>query len=271
MSTRSRVVYVKGNKAYGVYVHHDGYPDGVGFVLEQHYQSEKKIRELVQLGDLSILAEKVNPSTSTHSFDTPEEGVTIAYGRDRGETNVGTEEFPVRGTNALNALNDTYDHYKNSDAEWVYVYLSNNKQWYVLELHEDSFRPTKLSSLFDEADEEPKVMKRAFLTKEGATKTARRLRKEKVGYILFYDVKDREIRQAVVSLDMYTRNKELFKTPVGEDFDLIFSMTWGDYIQRVNPKATQAEVADTLYKRVNSDVQNYINEKDVEPVNVAIK
>ena len=268
MATRSRVVYVKGNKAYGVYVHHDGYPEGVGFVLEQHYQSEKKIWELVQLGDLSVLAEKVNPSTSTHSFDTPEDGVTIAYGRDRGETNVGTEEFPVRGTNALSNI---YYHYKNSVIEWVYVYLSNKKQWYVLELHEDSFRPTKLSSLLDEADEEPKVMKRAFLTKEGATKTARRLRKEKVGYILFYDVKDREIRQAVVSLDMYTRNKEVFKTPAGKDFDLIFSMTWEDYIQRVNPKATQAEVADTLYKRVNSDVQNYINEKDVEPVNVAIK
>jgi hypothetical protein len=47
-----------------------------------------RINELIELGDLSILAEKTT-SDVPHTYENPIEGVCVAYGRDRGETGVG--------------------------------------------------------------------------------------------------------------------------------------------------------------------------------------
>lgn len=88
MSTRSAIIAKIGNKYYGVYCHSDGYLSWNGKMLLNHYNTPELAAQLIALGDLSSLNVKLAPS-GPHSFDKREEGVTVAYGRDRGET--GTE------------------------------------------------------------------------------------------------------------------------------------------------------------------------------------
>ena len=62
-----------------IYVHHDGYPSGVGARLAQHYTDREKIDALIAFGDASSIGE----SLETCYF----------YGRDNGETNMGNRHY----------------------------------------------------------------------------------------------------------------------------------------------------------------------------------
>ena len=89
MSTRSNIGIIrKDGKVEVVYCHFDGYPEGVGATLLQHYQDTEKIAELVDLGSLSILGPEIGEK---HDFDThcqneeTRDSVCLFYHRDRGE------------------------------------------------------------------------------------------------------------------------------------------------------------------------------------------
>lgn len=89
-------------------------------MLLDHYNTPERVDALLALGDLSTLQEKLEPDPNLpHSFDYNErqEGVTVAYGRDRGET--GTEARVA----TLADLND-----ESNWTEYVYVFDENN-QW----------------------------------------------------------------------------------------------------------------------------------------------
>lgn len=87
MSTRCVIAMKNPDQTVsGVYCHFDGYPDGVGKCLLDHYQDEEKVKALLALGSLSSLGERVAPEPGEeHSFERPVEGITVAYHRDRGE------------------------------------------------------------------------------------------------------------------------------------------------------------------------------------------
>jgi hypothetical protein len=86
MSTNSRIGILNEDKSIDmIYCHFDGYPDHHAPILLNHYNSEEKAKELIALGDISVLADSINPTSDTHSFKTPENNVVIAYGRDRHE------------------------------------------------------------------------------------------------------------------------------------------------------------------------------------------
>lgn len=89
MATRSNIAIreTDGSFLY-IYSHWDGYPSHHGPLLLTHYNTEEKARLLVSHGDVSILDTRSEP-TGKHTFDAPEKGTTVYYGRDRGET--GTE------------------------------------------------------------------------------------------------------------------------------------------------------------------------------------
>lgn len=59
MGTRSFIAYKNGeyvNSPYnGVYCHWDGYPEGVGKVLREHYSEPNKIKTLITKGGMSSL------------------------------------------------------------------------------------------------------------------------------------------------------------------------------------------------------------------------
>ena len=99
MSTRSNIGILDENGYLAIYCHSDGYTDGVGRTLYYHYQDEARIRSLLALGAISVLEEKIgDPSwsimnlehrraTGQHcwNYDYREDGVTVAYHRDRGD------------------------------------------------------------------------------------------------------------------------------------------------------------------------------------------
>ena len=86
MATNSRIgKMLPDGTIKQIYCHWDGYVEGgVGETLVEHYNTEENIDALLELGDLSQLAQNLNPS-GEHSFDKPEAYVCVAYGRDRGE------------------------------------------------------------------------------------------------------------------------------------------------------------------------------------------
>jgi hypothetical protein len=45
---------------------------------------------------MNVLDVLINPTTSTHCYNKPEDGVCIFYGRDRGEDNVDPRTFENR-------------------------------------------------------------------------------------------------------------------------------------------------------------------------------
>lgn len=88
MATRSRIaIENEDGSVKSVYCHFDGYLEGVGTTLLNHYNTKEKVEELVSLGSLSALYERVKPDEGeNHSFGNAVEGITIAYHRDRGES-----------------------------------------------------------------------------------------------------------------------------------------------------------------------------------------
>lgn len=126
MSTRSRIAAKDENGViHSIYCHFDGYPSGVGNVLYKFYTSEEKIFDLLNLGDISSLAEtleKVN-----------------AYHRDRGED--------------LNYfLSETEDHLLSIDSGEEYTYLYKDNEWYIFEHHIGTDKNFKLLKYTHEVD-----------------------------------------------------------------------------------------------------------------------
>lgn len=84
MSTRSNIAVEKDGKIHVIYCHFDGYPEGVGQTLIDHYKTFDRAMEIIALGDLSTL-DKSCECPEGHSYDRRHEGYSVAYGRDRGE------------------------------------------------------------------------------------------------------------------------------------------------------------------------------------------
>ena len=87
MATRSTIGMIQedGTTIRSVYCHWDGYPDGVGATLREHYTDSTTIENLLALGDLSVLDENLG---EPQDFDNRTEGWSLFYGRDRGEDGV---------------------------------------------------------------------------------------------------------------------------------------------------------------------------------------
>lgn len=105
----------------GVYCHNYGCLQHTGALLLVYYDTEEKAKELIELGDISLLGEKLTSSKDSpeaHSYDTPQKGVTVAYHRDRGEPLI------------ISTFKDEAAFYApNTVIE--YHYLFKNGKWYV--------------------------------------------------------------------------------------------------------------------------------------------
>ena len=112
MATRSNIGIVNLDKSItGIYCHWDGYPEYLGKMLLNHYNNDDIVNGLMNLGNLSSLSEKLY-STDFHTFDEPEEGVCISYGRDRGDTGSDSRTFEDLGE---------YEHF-GSGVDYQYLY-----------------------------------------------------------------------------------------------------------------------------------------------------
>lgn len=119
MATRSNIGIVNLDKSItGIYCHFDGYPEYVGKMLLNHYNNVDIVNGLMNLGDLSILSENMNP-TVPHSFNNPQKGVCVAYGRDRGEGGTNSRTFEDLGEYEHFGSGVDYQ-YLFEDGKWMY-------------------------------------------------------------------------------------------------------------------------------------------------------
>lgn len=92
MSTRSVIAIQRGEDEYeAIYCHSDGYLTYNGAMLLDHYSDRDKVERLLKLGDLSCLERKIDPEPNlphTYDYNNRQDDVCVAYGRDRGDTNI---------------------------------------------------------------------------------------------------------------------------------------------------------------------------------------
>lgn len=108
MSTRSTIALELPNGMVGqIYCHYDGYLSHNGKILLEHYNTPAKIAELIELGDISVLAPEIGVK---HDFN---ERVNTCkfYGRDRGDTDTEARAF------------ESVENYKNNYQHEEYNYL----------------------------------------------------------------------------------------------------------------------------------------------------
>jgi hypothetical protein len=124
MATRSSIATEKDGKKVVIYCHWDGYLSNNGNILLKHYKTQKKVDELLVLGNISSLKEKVKPrKNQKHSFDKPAKNVTVAYHRDRGEK---FAQIDARMSNRqeFNYLfkDGVWYYNRNDQVSWVELY-----------------------------------------------------------------------------------------------------------------------------------------------------
>jgi len=110
------------NSVEYIYCHFGSLSDA-GTVLIKSYVDEQKVKELLQLGDISVLGGELNPPSGVeHSFGNPHQNVVVAYGRDRGE--VGTKSKVCQ----------TLEQFaEEAKANWIdLIYLYRGGLWNII-------------------------------------------------------------------------------------------------------------------------------------------
>jgi len=127
MATRSRIgVMLDDGTVKQVYCHFDGYIEGVGLTLIENYDTLEKAKTLISFGDMSYLRPEIS-TAEPHSFEKPVDGVTVFYGRDRGESDV----------DSVTTSMDEYLSVKYSSCI-DYQYLFSGGQWWVYDNNDKS-------------------------------------------------------------------------------------------------------------------------------------
>ena len=88
MATRAAIIIeVKGkNHSYeGVYLHFDGYPEGAGQMLVDHYDNDAKVKNLISHGGISSLGEMIGEKQDFSSILSSSTKQCKFYHRDRGD------------------------------------------------------------------------------------------------------------------------------------------------------------------------------------------
>ena len=109
MSTRSRIgIQLADESILSIYSHFDGYPEFNGVKLVENFNTREKVKELIDLGDISCLWTNAGWSNETLPVTGP------LYYSSRGDV---TEP----------RLDETLDEYLSNGEE--YAYLFANGEW----------------------------------------------------------------------------------------------------------------------------------------------
>ena len=136
MSTNASISLMnKDGSLDTIYNHWDGYLFGLGYMLTHYYTKVKKVRDLIALGNVSSVDVDLIPTEATHSFDNPQKGVTIAYGRDRGDSNQEAKRF------------DTLEDFCKSCMVQEYNYIFKDGDWLLFKVEKE--RPTKIDDFIN--------------------------------------------------------------------------------------------------------------------------
>lgn len=143
MSTRSNIVIKRKNgNVDSIYCHNDGYLSYNGRILLEYYTDLDKINKLINLGDISSLRKNVEPNNNNgHTFESPQQDVVVAYGRDRGEEGIEAVHF-----------DSLVDYLKDVDTlfiEYIYLYDEQIGKWYYTDKTYDCYKNNKQLTIKD--------------------------------------------------------------------------------------------------------------------------
>ena len=132
MGTRSTIAleYADGTVEQ-VYCHWDGYLSNNGQILLKHYSDPFKLRQLMDLGDLSSLGERLG---TQHAFDKAPEGECTFYLRDRKEQGTGAKSFKDYADYVENHQYEEYEYIlRNIDGKAVWFVADHDNVYITLE------------------------------------------------------------------------------------------------------------------------------------------
>ena len=141
MGTRSTIAleFADGT-VQQVYCHWDGYLAHNGKILAEHYSDPYKLRDLIDLGDISSLGIEIGEKHAFSQFELRAEEVqaykeltenwTTFYGRDRGEKGVAAKQFK---SYADYVANHQYEEY-----EYILRNVDGKATWFVAD-HSDRY------------------------------------------------------------------------------------------------------------------------------------
>jgi hypothetical protein len=135
MATRSTIAleFADGT-VQQVYCHWDGYLDNNGRILQEHYSDPFKLRELIDLGDISSLRPNVGEKHAFSQFETEMSSedydklygeMTTFYGRDRGEKGTDAKKFADFADYKENFCHEEYAYILRTDGNWYVKQYSN--------------------------------------------------------------------------------------------------------------------------------------------------
>jgi hypothetical protein len=119
MATRSLIGKLNSDGTVtSIYCHWDGYPSHNGVLLQEYWDTPHKVDQLLALGDLSSLGREIGEKQDFNGSRNSD--WCMAYGRDRGESNV--EAKTVSRRDFLRDDNVDYVYLYNEDFEWECYY-----------------------------------------------------------------------------------------------------------------------------------------------------
>ncbi len=118
MSTRSRIGLELANDAVlSVYHHYDGYPQWLGVILRQKFNTREKVAELLDGGDISCIESDTN------------------WKREKVENHV--QYYNDRGEDTEPRLDLSLEDYLDNDEEYAYVFTLDH-EWVCYDLHDSA-------------------------------------------------------------------------------------------------------------------------------------
>ena len=125
-----------------VYCHWDGYLDHNGAILKEHYSDPFKLRELIDLGDLSSLRPTIGVKHPFSSFQlaTQEErdaheklveNMCTFYQRDRGET-CPARKYKNVAEYFAEGQQEEYDYILRPDGVWYVRCYTTDGKWLTM-------------------------------------------------------------------------------------------------------------------------------------------
>ena len=145
MSTRCRIgIENKNGTIASIYCHHDGYLEGVGEILVNHYKAEEKIRKLMELGDMSSLG--TEPVENLRGWENSGLGTTDwtkAYKELHPENQCVI--YKTRGEDCPAKTHKSIEEYQkySRDCWGEYAYLFRDGEWFVLEYDDPELKSVK--------------------------------------------------------------------------------------------------------------------------------
>ena len=140
MGTRSTIAleYADGTVEQ-IYCHWDGYLSHNGQILHKHYSDPFKVRQLMDLGDMSSLGERIG---TQHAFDKAPEGECTFYLRDRKEQGCKAKQFKDYA--------DYIENHQYEEYEYILRQVDGKAVWFVAD--HDNVYITLEQAFIDEQD-----------------------------------------------------------------------------------------------------------------------